>query len=80
VRGSDPLSGKEQKGFLLSATRTPPSLTLPLKRGEGILWCCCNGLFTSPPEGEVGAQRRERGGAKRRKKDQRIAPDWAAVA
>ena len=53
------LSGQVQKRLLLSAPRTPPTLALPLKGGGNYAFIAAS--YTSPLEGEVGAQRREGG-------------------
>ena len=48
-----------RKRRLLSASRTPPTLTLPLEGGGNYGFTAVT--YTSPLEGEVGAQRREGG-------------------
>ena len=47
------LSGSVQQRRLLSAPRTPPTLTLPLKGGGNYGFIAVT--YTSPLEGEVGA-------------------------
>ena len=53
------LSGSVRKNLFVSAPRTPPTLTLPLKGGGNCGFIAIP--YTSPLEGEVGAQRREGG-------------------